>query len=82
LGPEFGGSIGIIFAIANAMNCSLNVVGFAQAVQDMMMTYGGVIIVDGGLNDIRIIGTLTLILVCAICGLGAQYETKVPLYTI
>ncbi len=79
MGPEFGGSIGIIFAIANAMDCSLNVVGFAQAVQDMMMEYGGVIIVDGGLNDIRIIGTLTLIFICAICGLGAKYETKVKL---
>nr|CAH0112221.1 unnamed protein product [Daphnia galeata] len=76
LGPEFGGSIGIIFAIANAMDCSLNVVGFAQAVQDMMMEYGGVIIIDGADNDIRIIGTLTMIFVCAICGLGSQYETK------
>jgi solute carrier family 12 sodium/potassium/chloride transporter 2 len=77
LGPEFGGSIGIIFAIANAMDCSLNVVGFAQAVQDMMMEYGGVVIIDGADNDIRIIGTLTMIFVCAICGLGSQYETKV-----
>ncbi len=54
LGPEFGGSIGIIFAVANAMDCSLYVVGFAQAVQDMMMEYGRVIIVDGADNDIRI----------------------------
>ncbi|XP_032780017.2 bumetanide-sensitive sodium-(potassium)-chloride cotransporter isoform X2 [Daphnia magna] len=76
LGPEFGGSIGIIFAIANAMDCSLNVVGFSQAVQDMMKEYGGVIIVDGGINDIRIIGTITLIFISAICGLGAKYETK------
>ncbi|KAI9550263.1 hypothetical protein GHT06_005728 [Daphnia sinensis] len=76
LGPEFGGSIGIIFAIANAMDCSLNVVGFAQAVQDMMMEYGGYIIFDGAYNDIRVIGTITMIFVCAICGLGAQYETK------
>lgn len=28
LGPEFGGSIGVIFAIANAINASLNIVGF------------------------------------------------------
>lgn len=76
LGPEFGGSIGIIFAIANAMDCSLNVVGFAQAVQDMMMEYGGVILFDGASNDIRVIGTITMIFVCAICGLGSQYETK------
>ena len=47
LGPEFGGSIGVIFTIANAMDSSLNAVGFAQTVQDMMKEYGGLIIVDG-----------------------------------
>nr|CAH0110870.1 unnamed protein product [Daphnia galeata] len=76
LGPEFGGSIGIIFTIANVLDCAINVVGFSQAVQDMMLEYGGVIIVDGAINDIRIIGTATLIFICAICGLGAKYETK------
>ncbi|XP_046450812.1 solute carrier family 12 member 3-like isoform X3 [Daphnia pulex] len=76
LGPEFGGSIGIIFTIANILDCALNVVGFSQAVQDMMFEYGGVIIVDGATNDIRIIGTATLIFICSICGLGAKYETK------
>lgn len=77
LGPEFGGSIGIIFAIANAMDCALNVVGFSQTVIDMMMEYGGIKIIDGTDNDIRIIGTLTMIFICGVCGLGAQYETKV-----
>lgn len=59
------------------MDCSLNVVGFAQAIIDMMLEYGGIIMIDGAANDIRIIGTLTMIFVCAICGLGSQYETKV-----
>ena len=77
LGPEFGGSIGIIFAIANAINASLNVVGFCQSIQDLMKNYGGAIIVDGADNDIRIIGTITMIAVCALCGLGAKYEAKV-----
>ncbi|EFX62925.1 hypothetical protein DAPPUDRAFT_67555, partial [Daphnia pulex] len=76
LGPEFGGSIGIIFIIANILDCAINVVGFSSAVKDMMFEYGGVIIVDGNINDIRIIGTVTLIFVGAICGLGAKYETK------
>lgn len=40
LGPEWGGSIGIIFAIANAINCSLNVVGFSQTLQSIMQNYG------------------------------------------
>lgn len=77
LGPEFGGSIGVIFAIANAINASLNVVGFCQTVQSAMMTYGGYYIVDGGTNDIRILGTILMILVWALCGLGAKYEAKV-----
>ncbi|XP_046651527.1 bumetanide-sensitive sodium-(potassium)-chloride cotransporter-like isoform X2 [Daphnia pulicaria] len=76
LGPEFGGSIGVIFTIANAMDSSLNAVGFAQTVQDMMKEYGGLIIVDGGDNDIRIIGTLTMLFICTLCGLGSYYETK------
>ncbi|XP_046634296.1 bumetanide-sensitive sodium-(potassium)-chloride cotransporter-like [Daphnia pulicaria] len=76
LGPEFGGSIGVIFAIANAINASLNVVGFCQSIQDLMRSYGGAVIVDGADNDIRIIGTITMIAVCALCGLGAKYEAK------
>ena len=77
LGPEYGGSIGIIFAIANAINASLNIVGFCQSVQDLLRNYGGHYIVDGGNNDTRIIGTITIIAVCALCGLGAKYEAKV-----
>jgi amino acid transporter len=77
LGPEFGGSIGIIFAIANAINASLNIVGFVQTVQDAMWNYGGYIIVDGDLNDTRILGTILLIFVWALCGAGAKYEAKV-----
>ena len=80
LGPEFGGSIGVIFAIANAINASLNVVGFCQSIQDVMRNYGGVKIVDGADNDIRIIGSVTMIAVCALCGLGAKYEAKVIRY--
>ncbi|XP_057373614.1 bumetanide-sensitive sodium-(potassium)-chloride cotransporter-like isoform X1 [Daphnia carinata] len=76
LGPELGGSIGIIFTIANAMDCALNIVGFAQTVLDMMKEYGGYIIFDGALNDIRVVGTLTTIFTCAVCGLGPYYETK------
>lgn len=74
LGPEWGGSIGLLFALANAINGALNVVGFVQTVQDAMKNYGGYIIVDGGLNDTRILGVILMILVWALCGAGAKYE--------
>lgn len=59
------------------MDCALNVVGFAQTVIDMMMQYGGLVLIDGGDNDIRIIGGITMIFVCGVCGMGSQYETMV-----
>ena len=78
LGPELGGSIGVVFAIANAINASLNVVGFVQPIQDVMKNYfNRAVIVDGGDNDVRIMGTVTMVFVMGLCGLGAKYEAKV-----
>lgn len=36
LGPEFGGSIGVVFALANAIAAAMYVVGFAETVRDLM----------------------------------------------
>lgn len=36
LGPEFGGSIGVVFAIANAVGAAMYLVGFAETVRDIM----------------------------------------------
>lgn len=37
LGPEFGGAIGIIFSLANAIAVAMYVVGFAETVRDLLM---------------------------------------------
>lgn len=55
MGPEFGGSIGLIFSVANAVGAAMYVVGFAETVRDLLKEYQ-LEIVDGGLNDVRIIG--------------------------
>lgn len=36
LGPEFGGSIGLIFAFANAVAVAMYVVGFAETVIELL----------------------------------------------
>ena len=36
LGPEFGGAIGIIFSLANAIAVAMYVVGFAETVRDLL----------------------------------------------
>lgn len=55
LGPEFGGSIGLIFSLANAVACSMYVVGFCESMVDCLKS-NGVCIVDCDNTDIRIIG--------------------------
>lgn len=37
LGPEFGGSIGLIFAFANAVAVAMYVVGFAETVVELLI---------------------------------------------
>ena len=36
LGPEFGGAIGVIFSVANAVAIAMYVVGFAETVRDIL----------------------------------------------
>lgn len=37
LGPEFGGSIGLIFALANAVAIAMYTVGFAETLQEVLV---------------------------------------------
>jgi solute carrier family 12 sodium/potassium/chloride transporter 2 len=53
LGAEFGGSIGLIFYVANTVNASMNCVGLAEAIVTILKDYG-ITLIDGGINDIRI----------------------------
>lgn len=48
LGPEFGGSIGVIFAFANAVAVGMHTVGFAETVRDLIKV----------LNHERVVSTI------------------------
>ncbi|XP_029613609.1 solute carrier family 12 member 3 [Salmo trutta] len=74
LGPELGGSIGLIFAFANAVAVAMHTVGFAETVQ-ALMEESGASIVDP-INDIRIIGVITVTCLLAISLAGMEWEAK------
>ncbi|KAF2897247.1 hypothetical protein ILUMI_08928, partial [Ignelater luminosus] len=78
LGPEFGGSIGLIFSLANAVACAMYVVGFCESMRDLLATFG-LKIVDGGAHDVRIIGSVTIVLLTIIVVVGMEWEAKTQL---
>ncbi|TRY64819.1 hypothetical protein DNTS_004419 [Danionella cerebrum] len=74
LGPEFGGSIGLIFAFANAVAVAMYVVGFAETVVELLDGIDA--LMTDEINDIRIVGTLTVILLLGISLAGMEWEAK------
>jgi len=76
LGPEFGGSIGLIFSLANVVACAMYVVGFCESMQAMMSSMD-LQIVDGDITDVRIVGSVTILLLLIIVVVGMEWEAKV-----
>lgn len=81
LGPEFGGSIGIIFSLANAVAVAMYTVGFAETVRDHLGQYGKVIF-DGGLNDIRLVSSSTVIVLLGIVLIGTEWEAQTQVFLL
>lgn len=75
LGPEFGASVGVVFAFANAVAASMNTIGFCDSLNDLL-SKNGLKIVDGGVNDTRIIGTVAILVMIIICAVGMEWEVK------
>ncbi|XP_019389167.1 PREDICTED: solute carrier family 12 member 1 isoform X3 [Crocodylus porosus] len=74
LGPEFGGSIGLIFAFANAVAVAMYVVGFAETVVELLKSSNAMMVDES--NDIRIIGSITVVILLGISVAGMEWEAK------
>ncbi|XP_062860454.1 solute carrier family 12 member 1 [Trichomycterus rosablanca] len=74
LGPEFGGSIGLIFAFANAVAVAMYVVGFSETVVDLLKVNDAIMVDE--VSDIRIVGCITVVLLLGISVAGMEWEAK------
>uniref|UniRef100_A0A914W591 Amino acid permease/ SLC12A domain-containing protein n=1 Tax=Plectus sambesii TaxID=2011161 RepID=A0A914W591_9BILA len=75
LGPEFGGSIGVMFSFANAVGAAMHIVGLSETVRDLMK-YNGAAIIDNGLNDVRIVGLAMCSLLMMVVFIGTAFESR------
>jgi solute carrier family 12 (sodium/potassium/chloride transporter), member 2 len=76
LGPGFGGAIGLMFTLANSIAVSMYIVGFCESLQDLLASYGTVLI-DGASNDIRVVGIITLVGILVLAIVGMDWVTRV-----
>ncbi|XP_033219825.1 bumetanide-sensitive sodium-(potassium)-chloride cotransporter isoform X2 [Belonocnema kinseyi] len=81
LGPEFGASVGIVFAFANAVAASMNTIGFCDSMNQLLKE-NGVKIFDNGVNDVRLIGTVAILVMILICAIGMEWESKAQNFLI
>ncbi|XP_065313882.1 solute carrier family 12 member 1-like isoform X2 [Gordionus sp. m RMFG-2023] len=77
LGPEFGGAIGVVFSIASTVAVSMNVVGLAETVVDLISKHGPhLLTIISAENWIRIVGCITAMLLLIIVIAGMEWESK------
>ena len=77
LGPEFGGSVGVIFSFAIGVSTAMNVVGFAESVGDILMNNNALMVDE--VNDIRIIGFITIIVLLGVTMVGLQWVVRIQM---
>ena len=75
LGPKYGGMIGLLFSMANAVAIAIYCVGFAEALQGHV----GSDLTPDGANDIRVYSLLCLVVVFVVCLMGVDWVIKVQL---
>ncbi|KAL9968204.1 hypothetical protein ACROYT_G026551 [Oculina patagonica] len=74
LGPEFGGSIGVIFSVASAVATAMYVVGFAETVRDILKDNDSLMVDES--NDIRIVGLITVLILLGITMIGLTWVVR------
>ncbi|OXU26603.1 hypothetical protein TSAR_006261, partial [Trichomalopsis sarcophagae] len=81
LGPEFGASVGIVFAFANAVAASMNTIGFCDSLNQLLHEHG-LKIIDNGFHDVQIVGIVAILVMVLICAIGMEWESKAQNFLI
>lgn len=78
MGPEFGASVGIVFAFANAVAASMNTIGFCDSLNELLRE-NDLQITGDTTNDIRLVGIIAIFVMILICAVGIEWESKVSI---
>ncbi|WFD28348.1 hypothetical protein MNAN1_003357 [Malassezia nana] len=80
LGPEFGGSIGLIFFFGQAFNASMNVLGFVESMVSVLgLEKGSLSMLPEGTWFLYLYGSIVLWLCTLVCLFGSSLFTRATL---
>eukprot|EP01084_Bolivina_argentea_P029632 55023_1 len=79
IGPEFGGSVGMILSMASMIAVSLYLLGFAQSLAINLESQAGFHIFNDQINDMRLWSTVFLIIVLMLAIVGLKYVIKMQI---
>eukprot|EP01129_Flabellula_baltica_P012516 TRINITY_DN5655_c0_g1_i1.p1 TRINITY_DN5655_c0_g1~~TRINITY_DN5655_c0_g1_i1.p1 ORF type:complete len:895 (-),score=132.69 TRINITY_DN5655_c0_g1_i1:362-3046(-) len=82
LGPQFGGSIGLLFSIGNSVGVSLYVIGFSETLAELITTLAGFQMFNEILWDIRIYGLATVVLLFIMVLFGVSWIVKLQIFLL
>jgi solute carrier family 12 sodium/potassium/chloride transporter 2 len=82
LGPEFGAAIGLMFTIANSIAVSMYIVGFCESLNDLLKANNWGQLIDGGSNDIRVIGIGVLVAILVLAFVGMDWVTRTQMFLL
>ncbi|KAK6056180.1 amino acid permease, partial [Cooperia oncophora] len=75
LGAEYGGSIGLLFSLANCAGAALYIVGFAETIKQLLIE-AGITILDGSEWDIRLVAVITCFVLMAVIVVSPTLESR------
>lgn len=82
LGPEFGGAVGLMFTLASSIAVAMYTIGFCESLLDMVVQYRPGfqgILGPHRLNDVRLVGSVTLVAILAVAFVGMTLVNRVQI---
>lgn len=75
LGAEFGGSIGVLFYLANAASVSLYCLGFAETVKNQLLLENNIVLFSEAYDE-RLIALMALLFAFVVCMVGVSWVVR------
>ncbi|GIQ84174.1 hypothetical protein KIPB_005619, partial [Kipferlia bialata] len=78
LGPAWGGAIGLMYSIAGSISVSMYILGFIETLVQLT----GISITGDALTDVRIMGTVLLVILLGIVLVGVGWVVKTDMFLL